>query len=225
MRSVRAPNGFNSQIGGVDNVNASRLLLGRRSAGLLRIPHVFAGSQCLQGLECGSSPTSGTTSSLVRGDFALTCVQSLWSRRLTGWFAGWLLAAAEPMRVCGGTGSRPWLMGLPPAASFGYAGSSFRFCRVGPGWPTPLHGAGLRVRHDVAALTGRPSWQAAFGRLIGSKYRVCPAKKGADTVNTQVICIRLPVATSFWVWRMPRSAMVSVCARPERGRGGLRACC
>ena len=34
-------NGFNTEIGGVDNVNASRFLLGRNSAGLLRIPDVF----------------------------------------------------------------------------------------------------------------------------------------------------------------------------------------
>ena len=49
----------------------------RKAAGLLRIPHVFAGSQCFQGWECSSSPTSGTTYRLVRGDLALTCVQSL----------------------------------------------------------------------------------------------------------------------------------------------------
>ncbi|CAH0139561.1 hypothetical protein SRABI26_00439 [Arthrobacter sp. Bi26] len=32
----------------------------RTGAGLARIPHVSAGAQCLQGLECSSSPTSGT---------------------------------------------------------------------------------------------------------------------------------------------------------------------
>jgi hypothetical protein len=34
--------------------------LGRTSAGLGRIGYVSAGSQCFQGLEAGSSPTSGT---------------------------------------------------------------------------------------------------------------------------------------------------------------------
>jgi hypothetical protein len=73
MKSVLAWNGFNTEIGGVDNVNASRFLLGRSSAELLRIPDVFAGSQCLQGLECSSSPTSGTQTPSSEGVFALTC--------------------------------------------------------------------------------------------------------------------------------------------------------
>jgi hypothetical protein len=77
MRSVLAWNGFNTEIGGVDNVNASRFLLGRRSAGLLRIPYVFAGSQCLQGLECSSSPTSGTVFSLVKGQFSFFLLTKL----------------------------------------------------------------------------------------------------------------------------------------------------
>ena len=39
----------------------------------LGFPYVFGTSQCLQGLECGSSPTSGTADPLVSGVFALTC--------------------------------------------------------------------------------------------------------------------------------------------------------
>lgn len=35
----------------------------------------FTGSLRFQGLKCSTSPTSGTTDSLVRGDFALKCVQ------------------------------------------------------------------------------------------------------------------------------------------------------
>lgn len=57
----------------VDNVNRIGAGLGDISVGLTRIRDVFWNSQCLQGLECDSSPTSGTTFSLVRGDFALTC--------------------------------------------------------------------------------------------------------------------------------------------------------
>jgi hypothetical protein len=53
--------------GGVDNVNRFGPGLGRTSAGLARIAYVFWSSQCLQGLECGSSPTSGTVFSLFRG--------------------------------------------------------------------------------------------------------------------------------------------------------------
>ena len=54
---------FGAQIcqkGAVDNVNRFDLGSGRISAGLARIRHVFWTFQCLQGLECGSSPTSGT---------------------------------------------------------------------------------------------------------------------------------------------------------------------
>jgi hypothetical protein len=61
------------QNGGVDGVNRFSLGLGRTSARLARIAYILWSSQRLQGLECGSSPTSGTTFSLVRGDFALTC--------------------------------------------------------------------------------------------------------------------------------------------------------
>ena len=60
------------QEGRVDSVNTFGLGLGRTSAGLGRIAYVFGSSQCLQGLECGSSPTSGTADPLVRGVFALT---------------------------------------------------------------------------------------------------------------------------------------------------------
>jgi hypothetical protein len=124
----------------VDSVNTFRVVLPRKSIELARIPYVFTGSQCFQGLECSSSPTSGTGYPLVRGLFALTYVQSLRWRRLTGWFAGWGLAAAEPMQVCGVAGSVSWLVGAPPAV-VGLVASSFRFCRVGWGWPTPIHGS------------------------------------------------------------------------------------
>ena len=86
--------------GGVDNVNGFGLGLGRISAGLARIAYVFKSSQCFQGPECGSSPTSGTAFPLVRGVFALTCVQSLTSvsdARGAGlaWPPRW------PIQVCG----------------------------------------------------------------------------------------------------------------------------
>jgi hypothetical protein len=48
------------KIGGVDSVHTLGLGLGRTGAGLARIPYVLAGVQYLQGLEPGSSPTSGT---------------------------------------------------------------------------------------------------------------------------------------------------------------------
>ena len=57
----------------VDNVHTLGLGLGRAPVGSGRIPYVSAGVQCSQGLECSSSPTSGTAFPLVRGVFALTC--------------------------------------------------------------------------------------------------------------------------------------------------------
>lgn len=64
---------------------------------------------------CSSSPTSGTTFTLVRGDFALTSVQSLIFVALTGWYAGYGLAAVKPAGMWGG-GSRT-LAGGPSACS------------------------------------------------------------------------------------------------------------
>ena len=57
------------QKGGVDTVHTFRLELPRTSTGLPGIPHVSATSQCLQGPESRSSPTSGTAYPLVRGGF------------------------------------------------------------------------------------------------------------------------------------------------------------
>lgn len=76
MRSVLAWNGFNTEIGGVDNVNASRFLLGRRSAGLLRIPYVFAGSQCLQVVRV---PPRARITPRQRG-----CCLNVWTLALVG---------------------------------------------------------------------------------------------------------------------------------------------
>jgi hypothetical protein len=57
------------QKGSVDNVHTYHLGLPRSAAGLPRILHVSAASQCSQGLESRSSPTSGTAYPLVRGGF------------------------------------------------------------------------------------------------------------------------------------------------------------
>ena len=124
---------------GVYNVHTFRFGSGRISAGLARIAYVFWTSQCLQGLECGSSPTSGTVDPLVRGVFALTCVQSLCSRPSDASCAGCGLAAAMAYLGVWVAGSGSWLVGAPPAVAW-FRGSSFRFCRVGRGWPTPVHG-------------------------------------------------------------------------------------
>ena len=53
----------------VYNAHTFRFRSGRISAGLGRIAYVFWTSQCFQGLECGSSPTSGTVFPQVRSVF------------------------------------------------------------------------------------------------------------------------------------------------------------
>ena len=87
------------RFGGVDSVHTLGPGLGRTGAGLGRIPYVSVGVQCLQGLEPGSSPTSGTcfpcsgacgplsvhklfTDGPLRGPFLLVAVA----------VAGWLLS-------------------------------------------------------------------------------------------------------------------------------------
>jgi hypothetical protein len=59
--------------GGVHIVHTFAFGPGRTGTGLAWIGDVFGISQRLQGLECSSSPTSGTASPLVRGVFALMC--------------------------------------------------------------------------------------------------------------------------------------------------------
>jgi hypothetical protein len=76
--------------------------LGRTGAGSGRTPHVSGSSQCLQGLECGSSPTSGTVFPQVRGGFGASdpvyrvhtplrgvFMTLCWSRRIYRWTFLW----------------------------------------------------------------------------------------------------------------------------------------
>jgi hypothetical protein len=66
---------------GVHNVHTLGCGSGRTGAGLGRIPEVFGGVADLQGLEPGSSPTSGTVFLQVRGFLVLfSCGQCPHSR-------------------------------------------------------------------------------------------------------------------------------------------------
>ena len=58
----------------VDNVNTLGFGSRSRGCGSARIPHVFGSSLYLQGLECGSSPTSGTHYPSSEGFLLLMCV-------------------------------------------------------------------------------------------------------------------------------------------------------
>lgn len=53
--------------GRVDNVNIFPSGLGLTAPGLSLFPHLFPGCHCFRVREDGSSPTSGTRFSLVRG--------------------------------------------------------------------------------------------------------------------------------------------------------------
>ena len=71
----------NGQSEGVHIVHTLGFGSGRTGAGLGRIPYVWAGGQCLQGLEPGSSPTSGTVFPQVRDFLVLfSCGQCPHSR-------------------------------------------------------------------------------------------------------------------------------------------------
>ena len=74
-QTTRPDGRFSSLVGGaevgkkegVHNVHTLGFGSGRTGAGLGRIAEVCGGIQCLQGLEPGSSPTSGTVFPQVRG--------------------------------------------------------------------------------------------------------------------------------------------------------------
>ncbi|MGF6832432.1 hypothetical protein QF015_000581 [Paenarthrobacter sp. TE4293] len=119
------------RIRGVNNVNTLSLGLGRTSVGLSRIAYVFWSSQCSQGLECSSSPTSGTAYPLVRGGFCFNvctfhgqvpltlAAECAWRRRSPVWLwgSGFKVVAGEPsagsvlgvMRSSLGTSGGSWL--------------------------------------------------------------------------------------------------------------------
>ena len=59
--------------GGVYIVHTFRFGLACTPLELARIPHVFGTSHCFQGPGCSPSPTSGTTYSLGRDAYVLTC--------------------------------------------------------------------------------------------------------------------------------------------------------
>jgi hypothetical protein len=101
----------------VHNVHTLGFGSGRTGAGLDRIADVIGGVAGSQGVEPGSSPTSGTAFPLVRGVFALTCRPSLWWRPSVARFAGSGLATAVACSGVWVAGSVPWLVGAPPAVS------------------------------------------------------------------------------------------------------------
>lgn len=93
-----APNAFRAirgaEVGkkeGVHNVHTLGFGSCRTPAGLCRIAYVSAGVQCLQGLEPGSSPTSGTVFSLVRGLGASDCANLLYGPLRGPIFCWWRL--------------------------------------------------------------------------------------------------------------------------------------
>jgi hypothetical protein len=110
--------------------------------------YVFWTCQCLQGPECGSSPTSGTADPLVRGDLCFNMCASLWWRPSEPG-AGFGLAAAVAYSGVLGGGFRALAAWALRLLCCSWMVSSSLFCLVGRGWPTPIHGLGLPVQHDV----------------------------------------------------------------------------
>lgn len=149
-----------------------------------RIPHVSAGAQRLEGLKCSSSPTSGTRDPLVRGDFALTCVQSLWwrpsdaSARAVAWPPRW------PIQVCGVAGSGSWLAGPPPTEGWVYAVPRSGSVGLVVGGQHQFMVLGCGHKMTSPTLARNSFWRAPL-RGHGSRLcSVCPAKVGVDTVRS-----------------------------------------
>ena len=80
-------------------------------------------------------------------------------------------------------GSRPWLVGLPPAVA-GFMGSSFRFRRVGPGRPTPIHMPGCGNDMTVVIAWCRASSGAVLGSTCEGPVRCLSCKTGPAARST-----------------------------------------
>jgi hypothetical protein len=116
---------------------------GRTGAGLGRIAEVFGGVADIQGVELGSSPTSGTHSPSSEGVLLLMCVQSLWWRPSDAGFAGCGLAAAVAYSGVWDGGFKSlasgpstllwWGFVVPRSGSVGWAG----------GWPYTYSWSGV----------------------------------------------------------------------------------
>jgi hypothetical protein len=95
----------------VHNVHTFAVGLGRIGDGLGRIGYVSGEAQCLQGLECSSSPTSGTVFPEVSGVLPSDCAQIFSYCLLRGLFCWWpLLGRKAPFHGrlgVNGSGPRP----------------------------------------------------------------------------------------------------------------------
>lgn len=91
----------------MDNVHRFGFGPGRTALEPSWIQRFFARSRCLQGLECGSSPTLGTQTPSSEGVFALSVCTKLVVRPSDARFAGYGRAAAV---ACSGV----WVAGSVP---------------------------------------------------------------------------------------------------------------
>ncbi|MDQ0769399.1 hypothetical protein QF031_002148 [Pseudarthrobacter defluvii] len=159
----------------VDNVHACRLRMPRVAFGFDRITHVA-------GRECSSSPTLGTQSPSSEGVFALSVSTKLWPVDSDGGSRPWPGRRGGLFRCVGG-GLSALAGGLTACCLWVAGGSSFRFCRVGLGWPTPVHGFAVRERHDEDLSGAERSRKAALG-CAGGRGRVFVRPREVWTVST-----------------------------------------
>jgi hypothetical protein len=217
---------------GVDTVHTLRLELPRTVLGLLRLPHVFTRSQCFQGQECNSSPTSGTAYPLVRGVFALTCVQSLrWRPSESGF-----VAVASPPRglfKCVGGGFSALAGGL--SACCGCLSHFLLSILSGrSAWPAPIHGSGEWGRHDLRDFDTRPSG-ARSQRCGGVLWPSFVQSKGVWTLSTLtsdlMLCpalagtsgTRMPACRDLARGRLDERVLDSALCRSSRGSNSRNA--
>ncbi len=105
----------------MDTVHTSCLGLTRTATGPARIPHVFAISQCSQGLESRSSPTSGTANPpSSEGGFCFNVLTIVGGQVPLTLAAGCAWRRGPPVWLWGGAGSGgAWLVRLPLALNWG----------------------------------------------------------------------------------------------------------
>ena len=147
------------------NVHTLAAGLGRTSAGLGRTRHVFGSSLYFRGLECSSSPTSGTADPLLRGVFALTRVQPVY--KVSPDAGPGLCGVAVACLVVWVAGQVSWLQALR-LLGVGLWASPFRLALVDGFGLIPLHGAAQFRRHDFGDFF--QDFLTSFARAAGLEW-------------------------------------------------------
>jgi len=120
------------RIGGVDSVHTFGFGPGRTGVGSGRIPYVSGGVQCLQGMESGSSPTSGTCFPCSGACEPLSVHKMFTYRPLRGLFCWPVLWLGAPILLASGVACYLFMAGSARNCMTG------RFPAGGFAWDVPI---------------------------------------------------------------------------------------